>query len=123
MKLVLKENTWLDRNLVNVGWGNGYVVVFQDHPCYNMNYNDIHDKYPSLDVHGGLTFSESLESLLEIDEFAAIEQKSGWVLGFDTCHMCDDLESWPEDAVLKETVRLKEQLLEIQLEHGQDSNS
>ena len=56
MKVVILENTWLRRGITDFGWGNGYVLIPQDHQLHGKDYSDI-DIY----VHGGLTFSEYVE--------------------------------------------------------------
>lgn len=33
-----------------------------------------------------------------------------WILGFDTCHYCDNLANWTREDVIAETMRLKKQL-------------
>ena len=49
------ENTWL---LGTTGWGNGYVCIPKNHPLYGVGYSD--ERVSSLDVHGGVTFSEEV---------------------------------------------------------------
>jgi hypothetical protein len=51
---------------------NGYIYLTQDHPWYQKDYDDI-----SIDVHGGLTFSQS-DPHLDL-----------WCIGFDTNHYGD----------------------------------
>lgn len=119
LKTEVKENTWTRRAMVinpgitsimpdlsrNAGWGNGYVGLPKEHPCYGMGYDDIHEQY-DIDVHGGLTFSEQLE---EGDEY--LPTLGGlWVVGFDTAHYTDNPKSWPKSKVQAETDRLREQL-------------
>lgn len=57
MKVVIKENTWLTRGVIDFGWGNGYVLIPEDSPLHGKDYNDI-----DVDVHGGLTFSELVDA-------------------------------------------------------------
>ena len=81
------------------GWGNGYVKLPVNHPCYGLGYDEIHDKY-DIDVHGGLTYAEE-------------EEENGykrWVVGFDTAHFNDNPVSWPKLRVERETIRLRDQL-------------
>ena len=33
-----------------------------------------------------------------------------WAFGFDTAHCTDSLEKWPKEAVMAETMRLKDQI-------------
>lgn len=86
------------------GWGNGYVAVPKGHPCYGMDYDNIHSTY-DIDVHGGITWSNN-----HIQDQPA-ETIGMWILGFDTLHFGDDESKWPDgDAVMRETDRFKEQL-------------
>ena len=85
------EITWLSL-MDGVGWGNGYVSVPKDHPWYGKDYNDI-----EVEIHGGLTFSESIN-----DEY--------WI-GFDCAHYGDSPESWPRFRVETETISLLNQAL------------
>lgn len=36
-----------------------------------------------------------------------------WILGFDTCHYCDNLASCSRENVITETMRLKKQLEDL----------
>ena len=40
------------------GWGNGYVFIPKEHPLHGVDYNEVYNMYPDLEVHGGLTFSD-----------------------------------------------------------------
>ena len=106
----VKENTWLnwDNHIVNIkhGWGNGYVVIPKGHPAYNINYDEIF-----VDVHGGLTFSNNVDSLNKEDFPELTNEMTGcWVVGFDTAHFGDNLENWPKERVIDETNGLRLQL-------------
>jgi len=91
----VKKITWLSRDApFDFGYGNGYVGVNKNHPCYGKSYDDV-----PVDVHGGITYAE-----LHGDY---------WVFGFDTCHYTDTLEKWPYEKVLEETIYLKNQLKEL----------
>ena len=100
---------------MGVGYANGYVAVPKDHPFFGKDYDDV-----DVEVHGGLTFAcpgnnitaanlpetEVLEGCLyDLDE-------NWWVFGFDTCHYMDNLDNWPREAVIDETLSLKKQLEE-----------
>ena len=98
----VKENTHMEkRKGVDFGWGNGYIVVFDDHVSYGAHYDSI-----GALVHGGLTFSKSVNEVKwsEITD----EMKDGWIFGFDTMHLGDTLEKWPKEKVEEETKCLKE---------------
>lgn len=40
----------------------GYVGVPESHPMYNVEYDNVHNAYPDLSVHGGLTYSDFCDS-------------------------------------------------------------
>ena len=106
----VKENTWLNWNnhIVNIkrGWGNGYVVIPKGHPAHNINYDEIF-----VDVHGGLTFSNNVDSLNKEDFPELTNEMAGcWVVGFDTSHFGDNLENWTKERVIDETNDLRLQL-------------
>ena len=108
MRAFIKENNWLRRDIVDFGWGNGYVVIPKGHPLNGIDYEEIHDLIPSLEVNGGLTFSKSANDL-NWDELPS-DSEDGWVVGFDTAHDWDTLEMWSKEAVMEETKKLKTQL-------------
>ena len=101
LKTFVKKITWLPG--IEHGWGNGYVILPEEHPYYGKEYDDI-----NVDVHGGLTFSESAKDLdwPEIDA----KDKKGWVIGFDTAHYGDSIYTWPIYKVEEELKRLAKQL-------------
>lgn len=96
------ENKHL-RSYSDVGHSNGYVALPEGHPCYEMGYDDIHEKY-EISVHGGLTFSYMG------GDGPWAEYPGMWIVGFDTCHHMDTLERWPQEAVQEEANKLKAQL-------------
>jgi len=102
----IKENTWLHG--MRHGWGNGYVVIPNGHPMYGKHYDEV-----PVDVHGGLTFSESVNSVIGNFTELTEEMKDGWVFGFDTAHYNDSMERWPKEAVEMETENLKSQFVEL----------
>lgn len=89
------EINWLP--FTNHGWGNGYVIIPKGHPLHGKDYNEIE----GIDVHGGITLSESANGLTGIFRQKRIP-KDCWILGFDTAHFADTLETWPKKRVLKE---------------------
>lgn len=91
---------------IDTGWGNGYAVIPKGHPMHGKHYDEI-----NVDVHYGLTFSASVDEL-NLDKWPEItdEDKGGWVVGFDTAHLGDDLARWPQESVEAEAKRLAEQL-------------
>lgn len=113
--IVFLNNT-INKHLNSIGlkggYANGYVAIFKNHPYYGKSYDEI-----DINVHGGLTFSESGDKTKEL--FKDIEwiegdikelNKDWWIFGFDTCHYMDSLENWPKEAVIAETINLKKQL-------------
>ena len=84
----------LDRNIVDIGWGNGYVDVPNSHPIFGVHYDEI-----DVDVHGGLTYSQFIDGK--------------WRVGFDTGHYGDTLKRWPQEKVLEETTRLFKQIVNM----------
>jgi hypothetical protein len=90
------RNTWLTRypnESIGHGWGNGYVRIAEGHKYYGNAYDDI-----DVSVHGGLTFSEHITNN---DKWS-----DGFWVGFDTAHSGDNLQKWPVDRVLEETIHL-----------------
>ena len=109
MKIFVKENTWLPRTFSDFGWGNGYVVIPKTHELHGKSYDEIHELMPELNVNGGLTFCDFRDHLSwrEIPE----ETEGGWVVGFDTAHYSDTLAGWSKRSVIRETIKLRDQLL------------
>lgn len=109
MRFMEVYKNYPDMPKMDLGWGNGYALVFKGHPLYGKHYDDASD---IVSIHGGLTYSGPIETLLvEVPK----EQIGGWVFGFDTGHFEDTLAMWPEEAVLKEAKELALQLLDIHL--------
>lgn len=100
-KMFIKQNTWLKG--MDVGWGNGYVIIPEGHPFYGKDYDDI-----DVNVHGGLTFSE-FGYKLDWEEIKP-EDKRSWVVGFDTAHWGDNHSNWTRDRVVDETIELQRQI-------------
>lgn len=86
-------------------WFCGYVGVGRSHPYYGKGYDD-YDDIGDIDVHGGLTFSESIKG-----------EKDRWFFGFDCAHSMDDplFGGTPKDYgyAMKETNCLADQLSKI----------
>lgn len=105
------------------GWGNGYVLLPHNHPFYNKHYDDI-----DVNVHGGLTYSNKFESNnfmrwienLKIDGDVTLENfkkfENYWMIGFDTNHAGDSLDSCPKYYVMNEARNLLDQCIEDKIE-------
>lgn len=71
----------------------GYVGVSEDHPFYMVNYDDRDRDLDSIEVHGGLTFSdfcadrEKEHGVCHIPD--AGEPDNVWWIGFDCNHYLD----------------------------------
>jgi len=106
MKAFLKENDWSKSNaLIKLerGWGNGYVALPRRHPYFGLDCNEINEEKLGCYVHGGLTFSRhssniGWEEVKDMDDM--------WIIGWDTRHGGDTIESWPRERVLKENQML-----------------
>ena len=104
------------------GWGNGYVLLPSNHPLYGVDYDSI-----AVDVHGGLTFSDNFNTRFlewienrEIDGDVTRENfekfDNYWMIGFDTGHSGDGLDTCPKSYVMNETNNLLEQCLSDDIE-------
>lgn len=114
---------------MEVGWGNGYVLLPPGHPFYGKIYYDI-ESY----AHGGLTFSGKYghwnvlkkyedndfdyqmdEKLAEgVKKYGYDFLKDYWCIGFDCAHYGDDLTTCPKEYVWDETQKL--------YQHCEDNN-
>lgn len=98
------------------GYANGYVAVPPEHPWYGKSYDEVEDK---IDIHGGLTFSAKTDECCGWNDIETIDDDSNliplgwWVFGFDTLHAYDNLENWPKERCIEETLNLKRQLEEV----------
>lgn len=107
--------------LESYGTHNGYVAVPIESYFYEYNYTE-HYNDDDVDVHGGITYSDSAKNnnvLLSSAEFinGDVEvPKDYWIIGFDTCHGDDTPEKWNREKVIKETLYLMEQMKDRQRE-------
>lgn len=123
-----------NRNLpfLTAGHANGYVAIPPGHPCYRNNYTL--SPVDEIQVHGGITLSEPVcyedetfmskrkvkpeyigtrSCLLDDAEYITDNKEipnDWWILGFDTCHYCDNPTNWTREDVIAETMQLKKQL-------------
>jgi len=84
--------------LLNGGYGNGYVTVPKNHPYYGLDEFD--DRVMDLEVHGGVTF--------------AAETEDGWTFGFDTLHYGDNPDNCTREYCINEALDLYTQLKQIE---------
>lgn len=108
MKTLIIENTWLPKgDIIDCGWGNGYVLIPEGHPLWGKHYEEI-----DINIHGGLTFSDYIDEHMVEEWNLDTEDVGSWCVGFDTCHYKDTLLKWPKERVIEETEKLKKQILE-----------
>lgn len=102
----------------DAGYANGYVAVPEEWEL--LPFDEETDDYVT-DIHGGITFGSSgnnLPPLWDPDKIETVYgnfsdlDESYTVLGFDTCHWGDNLENWPRERVIEETLRLMNQIKE-----------
>jgi hypothetical protein len=105
--LIENKQTYFDG-----GFANGYVVIPEGHPLWGLHYTS--EQIESLNVHGGITFSEKVdEDMINDPTFGAdlTEKDLGsWVIGFDTRHTGDTIKKWPQVKVEKEVIKLLKQV-------------
>jgi hypothetical protein len=101
----------MDRPSMKRGWGNGYVGVPPGHPFNGLFYNDLPDGVH--DVHGGVTFSESVEEFNGVlkKHFPLMNLTGWWFFGFDTAHAGDNERNRSYSFVVREIERF-EKLIE-----------
>ena len=96
------------------GWGNGYLVFDRTHPLYGKHYDEI-NMSRHMQAHGDWTYSQLAGNhFLKNDiKIIAIENEElqieadDWIIGFDTSHTGDDLDSCPKSFVVNHTKALK----------------
>ena len=98
------------------GYANGYVALPPTHPFYNVDYSETDEH---VDIHGGLTFGQSIDDIRCREEWVQGVECIGfdsfddipagyWVVGFDTMHYGDG--GLNREWCIEETLRLKNQL-------------
>ncbi len=66
----------------------GYVGVPESHDAFDMDYDNVYDKY-KVSVHGGLTYAGSNEEQEDESRYIWIPNKKLWWIGFDCAHAGD----------------------------------
>jgi len=106
------------------GWGNGYILIPNNHPSYGVSYDDMN----TISVHGGLTYGQFFDSKsflewidnLEIDGDVTIDNykklDNYWMIGFDTNHYGDSIEKCSKEYVIHQSEYLMEQCLNNKIE-------
>ena len=90
---------------IDYGWGQGYVLVPPNHPAYTIDAEYI-------DVHGGITWDHVITKQdIKYQMDLHPDDLHHRMLGFDTAHYEDNMLRWPKEQVLKETERLRDQLI------------
>ena len=112
--------------LIEYGWGNGYVAIHKSNPFFGYKYTDIIDTYRGsinirdlFIVHGGITFSDSLKSIIS-EDIDIINKDDYWVFGFDTNHNGDNILNCYRGYVLSESYKLKHQLDDGSIIYGKE---
>jgi hypothetical protein len=115
-KQALVKNDWMEYPNSH-GWGNGYVLISEDHPLYgmdNMSLDTGDDLDSFLNVYGGVTFNKVVDDHI-INNFAPEsldEQDKGYyIIGFDTAHSGDNPNDQDYEYVKDQTQRLHDQLV------------
>lgn len=99
---------------MDCGYANGYVAIPADHPLYGKSYDEAYEA--GITAHGGLTYSDSMPSVLSNFDLFGIDWLDGevpedyWVFGFDTMHAGDTLDFWNINRCTEEVNNLKSQL-------------
>ena len=88
------------------GWGCGYVAIPVGHPWHGLEWDNA---YNLIDIHGGVTFSQKAPKWAEKFGF----DPECWVIGFDTAHYGDNLETQNEQYVLDMTNNLLKQCEDV----------
>jgi hypothetical protein len=99
----------MSNRALDVGWGNGYIIIPPTHPWYAYTENNL-----PIHAHGGWTFGsmvdeDTISFWKELDE----NDLGGFMIGFDTAHYGDSLEQWPKERVIAETRELDRQIITL----------
>lgn len=83
--------------IFQTGWGNGYVAVSKGHPWYGVSMHELDVRTES-----SITFSEYVHLVHPLKLRST--PKKFWLIGFDTMHYGNNLETWPESRVVENTL-------------------
>lgn len=84
-------------------WYCGYVVIPVGHPLYEVHYDDTYNSNMDVEVHGGLTYSDT--TILKTGE---------WLLGFDCNHFMDSPEVQNAEYTKNEIIKMIDQLISFE---------
>lgn len=105
-------------NSLETGWGNGYVLIPNKHPFYNLYHDDI-----DISIHGGLTYSKLFNPEKYLKCFNEYDYDGDvtldninmfndyWIIGFDTAHYGDNEINCTKEFVMRESKNLLNQCL------------
>ena len=85
------------------GWGNGYITITKEHPFFGKSYSDIMDENDNC-------FSQELTYSKYADNEENEIDHDQWVIGFDTNNCFNNLEDYPKERVIEDTVRLANEI-------------
>lgn len=105
------NSTWASAGM-KCGYANGYVSVPPRHPWYEKYYDQIHNEYPELSVHGGLTYSFNAKPNHPADGL--------WWVGFDTLHSGDNAVNCSREYCEAEVNRLRDEAVALLPEETSD---
>jgi len=132
-KWITKEgyHAWILRNIIkpgefNVHYNNtgisdyytGYVGIFETNKLYDISFYEQWILYDSIDVHGGITFSNFPKYP---DIITGNPDSTLYAIGFDCTHYGDSIEICDIGYVTNECEKLSEQLFKF--EKGEKSDN
>lgn len=86
----------LEGVLMSTNWYNGYVILPDDHELVDKFYGDFEKDY-DLEVHGGITFSDYLSKIMDLENkaFWVIEEnhEGEWIEVLKICENQADVDS------------------------------
>lgn len=102
MDLFILEGEKIQRNL-NLGWGNGYVILDKNHPWYRIGYKEI-----PVEVHGGLAYGAVIDKgmIHAWKEDLSEEDEGKYLIGFNTAHYGDNQDNCNREYVEEQAVEL-----------------
>lgn len=120
MKAYMRKIDPVLRSVTNGGWGNGYVLIGQDHLLHGADSAEIDDALPPEIPHKGVTFTciltknffNDLKSGVHmvIGDGLSKEDLGKYIIGFDTAHFGDGEVFKDRKAVAAETKKFYDSL-------------